>query len=343
MKLCGGKLPHTASLWEASRRLAVESEVVMTDQAIARRLPVRRGLADRLNLSPQARDNVAGFLFISPWLIHFFMLILFAMISSLGISFLKTDLLTGYKFVGLRNYQSMFDDELFWKAMTITAYYTFTMVPCGTIMALSIALLLNQDIKGLGFWRMVYYLPSVVSGVAVAILWGWVLNPRFGLLNQGLAMIGIPGPRWMYDEIWAVPGFIMMGLWGAGGAMLLYLAGLQGIPTALYEAAKIDGANAWHRFWHVTIPMLTPTIFFNLLMNIIGSFQVFTQSYIMTSGGPNNATLTMVLYLYRKGFEDFKFGYASAIAWALFAIILVFTIMVVRTSDAWVYYEGKLK
>ena len=302
-----------------------------------------RNLADRLNLSPQARDNIAGFLFISPWIIHFVVLIAFAMLSSIGISFLKTDLLTGYKFVGLSNYGKMFGDKLFWKALQVTAYYTFTMVPLSIIMSLAIAMLLNQEVKAVGLWRMVYYLPSVVSGVAVAILWGWVLNPRFGLLNQGLKAIGIKGPRWMYSSQWAVPGFILMGLWGAGGAMLLYLAGLQGIPSALYEAAKIDGANAWHRFWKVTLPMLTPTIFFNLLMNIIGSFQVFTQSYIMTGGGPNNATLTMVLFLYRKGFEHFKFGYASAIAWALFGVILVFSILVVRTSEQWVYYEGALK
>ena len=301
----------------------------------------RGSLVDRLNLSPQARDNIAGFLFISPWLIHFIVLIAFAMLSSIGISLLKTDLLTGYEFVGLKNYSEMLNDELFWQALKVTAYYTFTMVPLGVIMSLSIALLLNQDIKAVGIWRMLYYMPSVVSGVAVAILWGWVLNPRFGLLNQGLRAIGISNPpRWMYSSQWAVPGFIIMGLWGAGGAMLLYLAGLQGIPTALYEAAKIDGANAWHRFWKITIPMLTPTIFFNLLMNIISSFQVFTQSYIMTQGGPNNATLTMVLYLYRKGFEHFKFGYASAIAWALFGIILIFTILVLRTSEQWVYYEG---
>jgi len=147
----------------------------------------------------------------------------------------------------------------------------------------------------------------------------------------------------MYSEQWAVPGFIIMGLWGAGGGMLLYLAGLQGIPTALYEAAEIDGANSWQRFWQITIPMLTPTIFFNLLMSIIGSWQVFTQIYVMTNGGPNNATLTMVLYLYRLGFINLRFGYASAVAWVLFAIILVFTMFVVRSSAAWVYYEGELK
>jgi multiple sugar transport system permease protein len=294
-------------------------------------------------MSQRTRDNIAGFLFISPWLLHFFALIAFAMIFSLGISLTETDLLTGYKFVGVSNYTRMWNDELFWKSLRVTAYYTFTLVPLSIVIALSIALLMNQKVAAQGIWRTLYYLPSVVQGVAVAILWGYVLNPRFGLLNLGLARLGIEGPRWLFSEQWAVPGFILMGLWGAGGAMLLYLAGLQGIPTTLYEAAQIDGANSWHRFWYVTIPMLTPTIYFNLLINIIGSFQVFTQAYVLTQGGPNNATLTQVLYLYRKGFQDFQFGYASALAWALFLIIMVFTIFVVRSSESWVHYEGELK
>ncbi|OUC05483.1 hypothetical protein RY27_27025 [Litorilinea aerophila] len=286
---------------------------------------------------------MAGFLFISPWLIHFLGLIAFAMIFSFGISLTKTDLLTGFTFVGFDNYVRMWNDPLFWKSFRVTAYYTFVLVPANVVVALAIAILMNQKVAFIGLWRVVYYLPSVVSGVAVALLWGYVLNPRFGLLNAGLAAIGIEGPRWLYSEEWAVPGFILMGLWGAGGAMILYLAGLQGIPTSLYEAAEIDGANSWHRFWNVTIPLLTPTIYFNVLISIIASFQVFTQAYILTSGGPNNATLTQVLYLYRKGFQDFQFGYASALAWALFLIILVFTVLVVRTSESWVYYEGELR
>ena len=293
--------------------------------------------------SQRTRDNIAGFLFISPWVIHFVVLIAFAMIFSFGISLTKTDLLTGYKFIWFDNYVKMVEDPLFWKSLRVTAYYTFALVPANVLIALAIAMLMNQSVVLLGTWRMIYYLPSVVQGVAVAILWGYVLNPRFGLLNIGLEKLGIEGPRWLYSEEWAVPGFILMGLWGAGGAMLLYLAGLQGVPTALYEAAEIDGANAWHRFRHVTIPMLTPTIYFNVLISIIGSFQVFTQALIMTSGGPNNATLTQVLYLYRKGFEDFKFGYASALAWALFIIIFIFAMLVVKSSDAWVHYEGELK
>jgi multiple sugar transport system permease protein len=293
-------------------------------------------------MSQRMRDNIAGFLFISPWLLHFLVLIASAMGYSLWISLNETDLFT-WKFVGLTNYTRMFEDPLFWKSLRVTAYYTFVLVPAGIIIALGIALLMNQKVTGVGIWRTLFYLPSVVQGVAVAILWGYVLNPRFGLLNLALARIGIEGPRWLYSEQWAVPGFILMGLWGAGGAMLLYLAGLQGIPTALYEAAEIDGANSWNRFWHITIPMLTPTIYFNLLINIIGSFQVFTQVNVLTQGGPNNATLTQVLYLYRKGFQDFQFGYASALAWALFLIIMVFTIFVVRSSESWVHYEGEVK
>ncbi len=296
-----------------------------------------------LRLSPQLRDDIAGYLFVLPWLLHFTLLIAAAMISSLRLSFGKSDLFTGYTFIGLDNYRTMLDDPFFWQALRVTALYTFTLVPLNVIVALSIALLMNQKIWGRGIWRTIYYLPAVVQGVAVAVLWSYLLNPRFGLINQGLALIGIEGPRWLFSETWALPALVLMGLWGAGGAMLLYLAGLQGIPTQLYEAADIDGATAWHRFWNVTIPMLTPTIFFNLLLSIIGSFQVFTQSYVLTQGGPNNATLTMVLYLYQRAFTDFRFGYAAALAWALFLIIMVFTIMVVRSSDRWVYYEGDIR
>jgi multiple sugar transport system permease protein len=294
-------------------------------------------------MTQQARDNIAGFLFISPWLIHFFAMIAMAMIFSMGISFTKTDLLTGVKFIGFDNYVRMWHDPLFWKAFRVTAYYTFVLVPSSIVLSLSIALLMNQKVVALGMWRTLYYLPAVVQGVAVAMLWGYVLNPRFGLLNIALARLGIEGPRWLYSEQWAVPGFILMGLWGAGGSMLLYLAGLQGIPTPLYESAEIDGANSWNRFRHITIPMLTPTIYFNLLISIIASFQVFTQARVLTDGGPNNATLTQVLYLYRKGFQNFEFGYASALAWALFLVILVFTVLVVRSSESWVHYEGELK
>ncbi len=309
----------------------------MADEVLAHRTKMTR-------LSPRQRDNIAGYLFTLPWIIHFLLLIAGSMIFSFVISLTRTDLLTGWEFIGLDNYTRLYNDNLFWKSLRVTAYYTFALVPMGIVVGLSIAVLLNQKVKALGLWRTVYYLPAVVSGVAVAILWSWVLNPRFGLLNAGLRTLGISDPpRWIFSETWAVPAFIIMGLWGAGGSMLLYLAGLQGIPTQLYEAADIDGANRWTKFWNITIPMLTPTIFFNLLVGIIGSFQVFTQAFIMTGGGPNNATLTMVLYLYRQGFQNLRFGYASALAWVLFFIILIFTLGVVKSSAAWVFYEGELR
>jgi multiple sugar transport system permease protein len=202
-----------------------------------------------------------------------------------------------------------------------------------------IAVLLNQGIKGQSIWRTIYYLPSIVSGVAVAILWRWLYQPDVGLFNTLLSYVGIQGPRWVFSEAWAMPSIILVALWGAGAPMLIFLAGLQGIPTSLYEAAEIDGAGPITRFFYITIPMLTPTIFFNVVLSIIGSWQVFTQALILTEGGPNNATLTVVLHLYRTGFRNFYFGYASAQAWVLFLVVLVFVVLALRSASSWVQYE----
>ncbi|MCD6291309.1 MAG: sugar ABC transporter permease [Anaerolineae bacterium] len=297
----------------------------------------------RRHIKPSTVEALVGYLCISPWIVGFLVFTLGAMLASLGISFLRTDMLTETKFVGLNNYVRMSHDPLVRKSLINTAYYSFAMVPLGTVIALVIALLLNQGVKFQGTFRTIYYLPSIVSGVAVAVLWAWLYNPELGLINAVLAKFGIHGPRWIYSTRWAMPSMIIMSLWGAGGSMLIFLAGLQGIPTALYEAATIDGAGAWRRFWHITIPLLTPTIFFSVVMRIIGSWQIFTQAYVMTAGGPNNATLTVVLYLYRKAFEQFHFGYASAIAWVLFFIILGFTLIIFKSSELWVFYESELK
>ena len=223
----------------------------------------------------------------------------------------------------------------------MTLLYTGLVVPFGTVIALGIALMLNQKIAFVGLWRTVYYLPAVVSGVAVALIWNWVLNPQSGLLNQALATVGIPGPRWFASEQWAVPGLVLMSLWQTGTNMLLYLAGLQSIPTEVQEAARIDGAGPWRTFWRVTLPLLTPTVFFNVVINIISSFQVFERAYVLTQGGPNNATLTLVMYIYRQSFQLFHFGYASAIAMALFGAMLLLTLAMFRSSGFWVYYEGR--
>ena len=313
------------------------------DVSVTGRLSRIFGLGWPFRLSSSAKKELIAYLCISPWIIGFLVFTVGAMAMSLVLAFLKTDLLRGYEFVALGNFSRMLDDKLVRKALLNTTYYAFAMVPLGTMFALMIALIMNQRIWGQGFFRTVYYLPSIVSGVAVSILWSWLYQPDTGLINSLLAMVGIQGPRWIYSRQWAMPSLILMSVWGTGGSMLIFLAGLQSIPTVLYEAAKIDGATAWHRFRHVTIPMLTPTIFFNVVMRIIGSWQVFTQAYIMTQGGPANATLTMVLYLYRKSFEHFHFGYASALAWLLFIIILLFTLLAFRSSELWVYYEGEVK
>lgn len=286
----------------------------------------------------------AGYLCIAPWLISFIVLTAGAMLFGLMLAFFETDLLSEFTFVGLRNFGSLFTDELFKKSLYNTAYYTFTTVPLSTLSAFIMALILNQGVWGQGIFRTIYYLPSVVSGVAVSIIWIWLFSPQKGLINTFLSIFGVsPGPRWFYSEEWAMPGLIIMSLWGVGGAMLIYLAGLQGIPKELYEAVDIDGAGPFRRLINITVPLMTPTIFFNVIMNIIGSFQVFTSAFIATDGGPNNATLTLVLYLYRKGFQQFRFGYASAVSWALLVIILLFTALVFRSSSVWVYYESELR
>lgn len=292
-------------------------------------------------LSQRRREELIAYLFISPWLIGFLVFTVGAMLFSLGLSFFKTALLTSARFVGLDNYIKLTDDRFIGQALRVTTIYTFATVPLGSLLALALALLLNQDIALRGLFRTIYYLPSVVSGVAVAILWQWLYHPEFGLINAMLDQIGIDGPRWLFSKQWALPALILMALWSVGGSMLIFLAGLQGIPSELYDAAHVDGANSWRRFLHVTIPMLTPTIYFNLILGIIGSYQVFTNAFVMTEGGPGSATLMLVLLLYRVAFQQFQFGYASAIAWLLFAIILIFTLFIIRSSSFWVYYAGE--
>jgi multiple sugar transport system permease protein len=215
-------------------------------------------------------------------------------------------------------------------------------IPLGLIASMALALLMNQNVRGIALWRTVYYLPSVVSGVPVALLWLWIFNPQFGIVNWVLSLFGIAGPGWLLDETWVLPAFVIISLWGVGGSMVIYLAGLQGIPTHLYEAAEIDGATNWSRFWHVTLPMMSPVIFFNLIIGIISSFQVFTTPYVMTRGGPNNASMFYGLNLFFNGFQYFKMGYASAMAWILFVIILALVIVAFKTSTLWVYYEGQV-
>ena len=295
-------------------------------------------------LTSRRKEALVAYLFLSPWIIGFLVFTIGAMIYSLRLSFFDTNLLTRNEYVGVDNYRALLDNPVFWKALRITGIYTAIVVPVGTVLALGIALLLNNRLVLSGVWRTVYYLPAVVSGVSVAVVWNWVLNPSSdGLMNQFLSLFGVGSLRWFSSSDWALPGLILIALWGTGANMLLYLAGLQSIPSDVKEAARVDGAGPIRAFFSVTLPLLTPTIFFNVVINIISAFQVFTTVSVLTEGGPNNATLTMVYYLYREAFRTFNFGYASAIAWALFAIIMVFTLILVRSSSTWVHYEGALR
>ncbi|MBC8159831.1 MAG: sugar ABC transporter permease [Roseiflexaceae bacterium] len=286
------------------------------------------------------RETLTFYLCISPWLVGLLLFVLGPMTASLGISFTRWDLLSPARFVGLRNYQRLAEDPLFWQALRVTAFYTLLYVPTELVGGLGLALLMNQRVPGIALFRTIFYLPSVLSGVAFVVVWTWIFHPEAGLLNAGLALLGITGPRWLADPRTALYALWIMSIWGLGRAAVIYLAGLKNLPRQLHEAATIDGANAWQAFRHVTIPLLTPTIFFNLLLSVIATFQVFTSAFIATNGGPLDSTLFFVLYLYRQAFERFSMGYAAALAWVLFIVILALTLLVVRSADRWVYYEG---
>ena len=299
-------------------------------------------------ISRSTSETIQGWLFISPWLIGFVFFAAGPIIFSLFMSFTRWSLLSPAQWIGLDNYQKiLFDDPLVYKSLWNTAYYVLFSVPLGVGLSLMLALLLNQKLKGMRSFRTIYFLPSVTNLVAISILWMWIFNPEFGLLNQALSWVGIRGPLWLQSEVWSKPALILMSLWGVGGGMIINLAALQSIPHELYEAAELDGARRWRKTIHITLPLISPAIFFNLVMNMIGSFQVFTQAFVMTAssaqgqeGGPNNSTLFFVLYLYKKAFQQFQMGYASALAWMLFIIILIFTIVQFSLSKRWVYYES---
>jgi multiple sugar transport system permease protein len=294
------------------------------------------------------RERWAGYIFIAPWLVGFVVFTAGPMLASIGISLSFWSMLSPPSWIGLENYERLFsDDPLFVQSLWNTAYYVALSVPLSTCLALGLALLLNQRVPAMGVFRTIFFLPSITNVVAVSILWLWVFNPEVGLLNSALRVLGIEGPLWLQSETWSKPALILMSLWGVGGSMIIFLAALQGVSPELYEASELDGAGGLQRFIHITIPMISPAIFFSLVMGIIGGFQVFTQAFVMTGsaqlgseGGPNNSTLFVVLYLYKKAFQDFQMGYASALAWALFFIILAFTLAQRKLATRWVYYEA---
>lgn len=295
-------------------------------------------------MSAATREKLDGYLFILPWILGFLFFTIGPMIASLYFSFTDYSLLEASHWVGLDNFRKLFGtDPKFGISLSVTFRYSLASVPLGLVLALLVALLLNQKVPGIRFYRTAFYLPSLLGGVALTLIWMWIFSPAYGLLNAFLRMFGIEGPLWFQSQTWALPGLVIMSLWGVGARMIIFLAGLQNIPDHLYEAAEIDGAGTYRQFWHVTVPMLTPTIFFNLVMGIIGSLQTFAQAFIATQGGPNNATLFYALYLYQNAFQYFEMGYASAMAWILFAIILALTLIVIRSSPLWVFYEGTLR
>ena len=290
------------------------------------------------------RENLAGWLWASPWILGFLIFTLGPMLTSVYFSFTDYPVISPPKWIGLGNYRFMLqEDNSVAQALKVTTIYAVVAIPLNLGLGFFLAILLNQPIKGIAIWRTVYYLPAVVSGVAVALLWQWIFNTDFGLANWLLSLVGIKGLRWLLDPNWALPSLIIMSIWGVGGGMIINLAGLQSVPTQLYEAAEIDGAGAFRRFWYVTVPMVSPVIFFNLIMGIIGALQTFTQAFIMTGGGPRQATYFYMLHLYNNAFQWLKMGYASALAWVLFFYILLWTLLVIRSSTAWVYYEGELR
>jgi multiple sugar transport system permease protein len=293
------------------------------------------------------RDAIDGYLFVLPWILGFLLFTAGPMLASLGLVFVDWDLLTPPTWAGTANVERLWSDRLVGLSLVNTGYYTFLSVPLRLVVALAGAMLLNASVRGLPFFRTAFYLPAVLPLVGSAILWLWLMNPQIGLFNMGLSALGLPRLQWLWDPALSKPSLILISLWATGNVMVIFLAGLQGVPQGLYEAAEIDGAGAWDKFRHVTVPMISPTILFNLVIGIIFAFQVFGIVYLMTgtggqqAGGPNNSTLMTVVYLYRVAFEQFKMGYGSALAWVLFAVILIFTLIQLKLSDSWVYYEGK--
>lgn len=314
-------------------------------------------MEDRLSLQPAAsvpgrslanvRKRKAlwyGLLFTLPATLGFVLFTAGPMLLSLVLSFTDYTIFNSeVQFIGLDHYLRLFsgEDEFFYKSLGVTFYFVMLKVPLTILISFLIALLLNMNVKGRAFFRTIIYLPSIVPAVATAIIWMWLLNPDLGLVNTVLEWLHLPTSSWLYAEDSVIPSIVLTTMWGIGGTVVIFLAGLSGIPTQYYEAIDVDGGGRWHKLVHITIPMLSPTIFFNTIMTIIGSFQIFNEAYILTEGGPNNASLFYVFYLWRTAFRDTEMGYASALAWVLFLVILFFTLLVFRSSRSWVYYEGE--
>lgn len=285
------------------------------------------------------RKRWVGYAFISPWLLGFLIFNAYPFFASIYFSFTRYDIVNRPHWVGVANYKTLLhSDPLFWKSLAVTFQFALYSVPLGIIVGVLLALLLNQNVRGIAYYRTLFFLPSVIPTVANSMVFMWLLNGENGLINRLLLIGGMKGPDWLTDTMWAPRSLILMTLWGIGGSMVIYLAGLKDIPAHLYEAATIDGAGAFQRLRHITLPMLTPVIFFNLVMGVIGAFQYFTEAYIMTQGGPEDSTLFYALYLFQRAWKYLDMGYASAMAWVLFLIVMALTGFLFQTQRRWVHY-----
>lgn len=287
------------------------------------------------------REALEGYLGIAPWVIGFLLFTLGPIVASIYFSFNQWTISGPPKWVGLANYIHMFTDApLFWTALKVTVSYVIMALPLQLVGGLALSLLLNLKVRGMDFYRTVFYIPAVISGVAVSLMWMWLMQPNYGAINSLLAQVGIKGPNWFWDPDWALPSVAIMSLWAIGGGAVIYLAGLQNIPPHLYEAAEIDGAGRWRRFWRITLPLLTPTLFFQLIVGMMDGFKVFTQAWVITKGGPMKATYFYMFYVYEEAFQYFNMGYASALTWVLVLIVMACTLILFHTSNRWVYYEA---
>lgn len=285
-------------------------------------------------------ESVAGYLFVLPWAIGFLVFSAGPLLISVVLMGMDWQLLTPPHWIGLANVLELIHDALFWTVVANTVYIVAISVPLYLVAAFAVALALNVSLRFVTIYRVIFYIPSQVPVVANALLWLWIFNPQFGLANAVLAYFHLPPQLWFLDDNWAKPCLIIMGLWGIGTGMVIFLASLQGVPETLHEAAMLDGASTWSRFWNVTVPMVSPVILFQFIIGIIGTFQAgFAYVYIITQGGPDNTTTLWILYIYQKGFEDFHMGYAATLAWALFLVVLAFTFIQFKLANRWVYYE----
>lgn len=307
---------------------------------IAAPVPRQHSIA-RMFTDPRHREALWGVLCVAPAVLGFLLWYLGPMVASLYMAFTDWSVAGSPDWIGTANFEQIFSsDSLFLQSSKVTAIYSLASVPLRIVVAFALASLLNQPIKGLPIFRTIFYLPSTVPIIAASVIWLWLFNPDFGLLNALLEPLGFPKSQWIYATDMVLPSLILMSLWDVGPMMIIFLAGLQGVPQHLYDAVAVDGGNAWHRLWNVTIPMVTPTILFNLVLSIISALQTFTQVYVMTDGGPNNASLLYGLYLYRKAFQQGDLGYAAALGVILFVVIAALSYLVFRSSSRWVYYEG---